>query len=222
MTGQHDPSHERLLAEILSDARSRASDDARARLEDCPTCRAELQRLAGLVERLDGAGRHERALAAEVAATPDPGEQRLLEEWLRSRRAHPRLRRRALVALAAGLLALLVGALYLLRPAAPEPVDPALGPELLMLVRPVGAVAEYAPFEWTCRDARARIFEVHVRPAADPAREIATSGELDGSSWAPDPEETKRWPDEIVWELRVFDAGRQALLSLSRLASRSH
>ena len=137
---------------------------------------------------------------AGSAATSAPSEE---ERHERIADAARRVRRGVRVFVVAVGLLLLV--LLMLR----EDESPVGEVLYVTLEAPLGEVAGWSEFAWRAPEDHEGHFEVKIYKGGTNGvarREIASSGVLEASPWAPEPSVTAEWPETIEWELHVFDA----------------
>jgi hypothetical protein len=73
---------------------------------------------------------------------------------------------------------------------------------------PSGVVRDYTPLQWKLPLPPGGRFEVRVwdeRSSTSDAP-FMMNDRLHAPEWFASPEETRRWPDKILWEVRVYDA----------------
>jgi hypothetical protein len=118
--------------------------------------------------------------------------------------------------LAAAAVVLVAATVFLLTRDGGDPGEDLrlLGGEEFTDAAPRGKVSSFAEFRWTFPLAASGTFEVLVYDGRQEARSqadrepIGRSFELRSPLWQPRPEEVRRWPDEIEWEVLAFDGNR--------------
>lgn len=197
----HPSEHEERLARLLT-----GSGDARAALEDtplaaCDACREIVREHTDLAARLDGLGRFERADVRGALAAPPPAPgpaDDVLPPLVRAARARRALPRWGLLAAAA---AALLFVLWARRSAPPSDPGPRLGGRI-QLLRPVGEVGTFLPFEWRAEDPGPGWFRVVVTPVGGDGPPTE-SGRLRATSWSPGPEVVAGWGTSIQWRVEL-------------------
>jgi hypothetical protein len=205
---------ERLLAELLAGERRETELDVARVLRASPALRAEYESLRGIARGVGRSGAAARAERAEAAAAPAGlRDHSLVREALaRELGASAPARRLPWGWLAAAaLVAAAAAAISLLADRGEPADDTVLGPAAEWALQPEGAVADFATFRWQ-GEARGGYFVVRVYdadPAVSGRPPIATSGEVETTSWSPRGAQREAIDrhERIYWELVWVDAG---------------
>ena len=216
--------HDELIAKLA------AAEDPWAVLRgeriDDPALLAELE---ALVRLLDAAGAHEREEVEAACVESEQVPPDLVANTLRSLAAEarpdaasgPREARPTggdsgsaprVLAWLAGLAAaaFVVWSVVGLRDTGSGEVM--LGSEALGLVRPVGEVERYAPFEWEGRLPTNGYFVVELLSSeSSPIPPAHTSSQTELHTWTPSAAVLSELPDSIDWRVQVFDASGQVV-----------
>ena len=178
----------------------------RAELGECSECRAALARLRGLDARLAALVRREREDLAASQSAVGQGDTQLVRATLARVQDQRRARRRAVLALAAGLILALSAGWWFTR-ASGEPV-----PELLLggeirCENPVGHGADPREFRWKATLRPRTHFELRLFTVEDGrrAREHDRIPGLSEPRWTPSPEELQALPSPLIWEVLLID-----------------
>lgn len=232
MSTPHSEAHEPLLERALAGELA-ADDPALARqLEGCTECRAELDRLRGVTDRLARAAAKRDEVLAEIAREPiAKDEVRSVRESLARAgalrpTAPPRTFRLWLV-VAAAAAALLIAyfAWHALFPAATiQPRPFLLEGSTIRDLAPHDRVDDYLEFSWSFQRPPGGYFKVRVWDAGSgaDARPIFESTEpIEQNTWPPPKELVRTWPNAIRWRVEAYDVenteiGRSQLQEASR------
>lgn len=210
---------------------------ARERLEDCPSCQRELERLRALDAGLRATLLQERADLARARAEAGPRDEELVRSSLaralaerRGKGHEPRARRAPrsfalALALAACVLLLLGWAASRMLGTQPlEAPEVLLGGGEVECLAPRGEVdGDYPPFRWSYSLPPQWSFEITIRAGEGGrgGRKLLGEANLLEPRWQPSPEVLRSLPDEIYWEVTAHDdTGNAAPVSGWARASR--
>ncbi len=186
--------------------------------------RPELEEARRVIALLERAGSAQREDLRSIAQASDPRELDRIRRILERGRARGRRGRERwwLAAAACAAVALIWFALAR-NPRAPAAEDGILLGSRLVLRSPLGAVAGLERFEWSYDLDPGGWFVVLVRdPRAESSQgELSRSALLFEPRWEPPSEQSARWPDEILWEVRAYDGTGRWQASAQAGASRS-
>jgi hypothetical protein len=227
----HTREHESWLEEWILGTPDAISADRARELERCEVCADARARMTSVRSALQRDARIEREDLEHARATISaPGLERV-DSTLRAAipvrgtaQARPsRSPRIARFALAAGLLALIAGVLWLRR--GDDPRDVPLNTTRIELLRPIGREG-FSLFEWhypvPLPSGASFVVTVYTVPEdpSKPARELKRQTTVE-SSWRPDGSETAKWPQQIEWQVRAVADGKYVDTSQRRRAERS-
>jgi len=227
MSTNHDAEHETSVRDFFLAGRARSDPEVAELVAACPSCATRLDELERTAERVEAAGREQRAELLEAAKLDSaPGEERvagvlerLAEEEPHASPPQPELRsaspsaapaspsRRWQTPLLAAAAVLLVA--FVIRRVLQEPEETVhLGHGAPELVAPVAAVSDYGTFRWTYDGPRGgsfvlRIWDALLGAGSAPILEV---DRIEAAEWTPTPEGRERLPERILWEVEALDA----------------
>jgi hypothetical protein len=220
MASSHDPRHEELLARLSCDDTGELPAAARAEIESCATCAAQLAGLRRVQRDVRDAAREEREILAEAARAGEVPGVAEAREFARRKSAEaraavaaPPVRRFAprWLAAAAAVLVVALGAYFWLAPTK-APRHQTFGPTDAKIEQL--SSDGYERFRWRGEVGPGGWFEVEVfAPATDasPRRALTVPPVRvsTGQSWEPPSTMSASWPDEIEWQVRGITIDEQ-------------
>ena len=225
---QHRQEHEELLLAIVVDCGDPRQAFAGSELDGCDVCGESLDELLAAQNVLARSGEDLRENLARARKLDGVVGEHLVDQVLgtelRAGDARPAAKGLRLLAGSLAAVAAAILLAVLLVPTGDESDDSPipLGPPATVLVVPVGDVPAFGTFAWeSLAVPSGASYEVHVFAGeGESRRELRWSGPLDGSPWKP-MEGATSWPDDIEWELHVYDASGELYDSSGASASRS-
>lgn len=212
----HDDHRDQLLQDVLVGDRDENCPEVQKLLAECEDFRARLQEFRELAGELDEAVAIREEIVAKAQTDPEaPGSDQVADILRREAGLgggappqQPWYYRG--VPLLVGLAAIATLTIWVWKPFSetPLPRDPdvILGAAVAECLRPVGQVSSFAPFEWKLGNKTVEWVEVFVYPAGSSETPLARSGEISESRWEPEHAEISRWPQEIEWVVKAYDA----------------
>jgi len=209
---EHGREHEELLRRLLLGEAHASEPLAREQLEACADCRAELERLRALDQRLRAAAASEREDLAHARATAGAEDEARVRGTLLAALAARRAQSRRRVVLLALAAVLLLAASLALRPFL-LPERGSAVPEVLLggsipCHSPVGPVGVYDVFSWTYElPPQGGHFELELSFLVDGkgGASFRTIHDLGEPRWKPTPEEERALPERLFWRVLAVD-----------------
>lgn len=230
MSAERIDADEELLLSILERRVERDSREAHQLVERRPELRPLLEDLETVMHEIDRSSASDRSLVAGIGSAIRDRDREQVERFVREKlrvapapRALER-RRPAWFAVAAAILLMAVGAgAWLLLRGDGRPKDQWLG-DPPRLLEPGETARDFTHFVWSIPGSSKARVELEIcedAGAGARGRELARHT-TEASEWSFTPDETKAWPDTVVWSVTVIDAaGEQQGLSSSRSSRRS-
>ncbi len=201
-----------VLARLLSGELSAEEEPARSMLERSRELRSELASLRAAIDRVDAAAREEHEILEEISdLAPTPEEDRVMERaratFVTPRTARP-IGSISLLPIGMAAAVLLAIGLWLggiespAAPEAPERAPRVLGSTIVLLA-PLGPVADYDEFRWEFTLRRGQAFEVTLWDD-ETGQEITTSPRVFEPRWSPPV--VFELPQRLRWEVHVLDS----------------
>jgi hypothetical protein len=202
----HPREHQDFVDRLLGGALDEGDASVRARLESCPACRAELERMRALDACLHATARQARDDVERARSQAMLADEALVRDSLRAALSAGRSARLLLLACAAGLLVLLgLGATFYLRSRA-GPAEILLRGGSILCLGPVDAVDDYDAFFWNATLPAQGSFELRIRSLVDDeAGPLLETIQCQEPRWTPTVEEKRALPDRIYWSVESRD-----------------